>query len=309
MKILFATEDPKAERWKAPLLEQLSQADIHIWDAANPITDADYAIVWQPPAEVFAQAHSLKAIFNLGAGVDALLKLPGLPAELPIYRLEDAGMSAQMAEYVAYHVIEASRDMALYREQQADGVWKMLRPIRRQDWPIGVLGLGQIGKRVATTLAGLDYPVAGWSRSGQPIEGVEPFAGQTQLKSFLGRTRVLINTLPLTPDTRDLLNYDTLSSLLPDAVVINVGRGEHLVDHDLIRAIDEGLIRQAVLDVFRQEPLPIEHPFWRHPSITLTPHVSARTLRDETVQQICDKIKLLESGKSPSGLIDRQRGY
>lgn len=309
MKILFVAADPKPERWTSLIQQHLPDADIQVWHPDTPSCAADYAIVWHPPAVLFDKEPQLKGIFNLGAGVDALVRVPNLPRDIPVVRLEDAGMAVQMAEYVAYHLIGISRDMDAYREQQAAGLWKLRRPIERSEWPVGVLGLGQIGQRVARTLAALDYPVCGWSRSTYDIEGVRSFAGESELDGFLGETRVLINTLPLTDSTRDLIDYSLLAKLRPDAVVINVGRGEHLVDDDLCRAIDEGRVARAVLDVFREEPLPTTHPFWRMPQVSITPHVSARTLREATIEQIAGKIAALEQGQPISGVIDIQRGY
>lgn len=309
MKILFVAADPKPERWTDLIRQHLPDAQIEVWRPDSPSCAADYAIVWHPPAALFDKEPQLKAIFNLGAGVDALVRVPNLPRDVPVVRLEDAGMSVQMAEYVAYHVIGISRDMDAYREQQAAGQWKLRRPIERNEWPIGVLGLGHIGQRVARTLAALEYPVSGWARSSYAIEGVRSFATEAELDGFLGETRVLINTLPLTDSTRDLIDYSLLTRLRPNAVVINVGRGEHLVDEDLCRAIDEGHVTRAVLDVFREEPLPTTHPFWRMPQLTITPHVSARTLREATVAQIAGKIVSLEQGQAISGVIDIQRGY
>ena len=309
MKILFVAADPKPKRWTNLIQQHLSEAEILVWHPDMPSCGADYAIVWHPPAALFDKEPQLKAVFNLGAGVDALVQVPNLPRGVPVVRLEDAGMSVQMAEYVAYHVIGISRDMDFYREQQAAKLWNLRRPIERSEWPIGVLGLGHIGQRVARTLAALDYPVSGWARSPHALDGVRSYAGTEELDRFLGETRVLINTLPLTDSTRDLLDYSLLAKLRPDAVVINVGRGEHLVDEDLSRAIEEGRVARAVLDVFREEPLPTSHPFWQMPQITITPHVSARTLREATIAQIADKILSLEKGQPITGVIDIQRGY
>lgn len=309
MKILFVAADPKPERWTRLIQQHLPEAEIQVWHPEMPSCGADYAIVWHPPTALFDRETQLKAVFNLGAGVDALVQVPNLPRNVPVVRLEDAGMSVQMAEYVAYHVIGISRDMNFYREQQAAKLWNLRRPIERSDWPIGVLGLGHIGQRVARTLAALDYPVSGWARSAHGIAGVRSFAGEAELDAFLRETRVLINTLPLTESTRDLIDYSVLAKLRPDAVVINVGRGEHLVDEDLCRAIDEGRVARAVLDVFREEPLPTSHPFWQMPQVTITPHVSARTLREATIAQIAEKILALEKGEAISGVVDIQRGY
>lgn len=309
MKILFVAGDPKPERWTVPIKELLPEAEVHVWDSNGAAVDADYAIVWQPPAELFEREKKLKAVFNLGAGIDGLLAVPNLPAHLPVVRLEDAGMSVQMAEYVLHQLVEASRGMETYREQQRDGVWKIHRPIKRSEWPVGVMGLGHIGKRVARTLADLDYRVNGWARSEHSLDDVTTFAGADNLSDFLQSTRVLVNTLPLTDETRDILDYQHLSKLMPGAVIINVGRGEHLVENDLLKAIDDGHVARASLDVFREEPLPPGHPFWQRQEITITPHVSARTLRDATLEQITGKIRAHYNGQSITGIVDTSRGY
>lgn len=309
MKVLFVAGDPKPERWTVPIQEQLPDAEIFVWDPEGPAVDADYAIVWQPPEALFERETHLKAVFNLGAGIDGLLKVANLPKNLTIVRLEDAGMSVQMAEYVLHQLLEASRGMETYREQQREGVWKIHRPIKRSEWPVGVMGLGHIGKRVARTLADLDYQVSGWARGKRSVEGVSTYAGPDQLGDFLQSTRVLVNTLPLTDETRDIINYDLLSQLQPGAVLINVGRGEHLVEDDLLRALDEGKLLRASLDVFRKEPLPEGHPFWQRKEITITPHISARTLRDATIEQITGKIRDHAAGRAISGIVDTDRGY
>jgi glyoxylate/hydroxypyruvate reductase A len=309
MKILFVAGDPKPERWTVPIQEQLPDAEIFVWDPEGPAADADYAIVWQPPEALFEREKHLKAVFNLGAGIDGLLKVASLPEDLTIVRLEDAGMSAQMAEYVLHQLLEASRGMETYREQQRQGIWKIHRPIKRSEWPVGVMGLGHIGKRVARTLEGLDYRVSGWARGEHSLEGVSTYAGPDQLGDFLQSTRVLVNTLPLTSETRDIIDYELLSQLQPGAVLINVGRGEHLVEDDLLRALDEGKLLRASLDVFRKEPLPEAHPFWQRKEITITPHISARTLRDATIEQITGKIRDHAAGRAISGIVDTGRGY
>lgn len=309
MKVLFVAGDPKPERWTAPIRELLPEAEVYVWDANGPAVDADYAIVWQPPSELFERETKLKAVFNLGAGIDGLLEIPNLPPHLPVVRLEDAGMSVQMAEYVLHQLLEASRGMEIYREQQRERVWKIHRPIKRSEWPVGIMGLGHIGKRVACTLADLDYRVNGWARSDHTLDKVSTFAGMNELPDFLGSTRVLVNTLPLTDETRDILNHQLFTQLMPGAVVINVGRGEHLVEEDLLKAIDDGHVARASLDVFRQEPLPADHPFWRQPEITITPHISARTLRDATLEQITGKIRAHYHNRPITGIVDTSRGY
>jgi glyoxylate/hydroxypyruvate reductase A len=174
---------------------------------------------------------------------------------------------------------------------------------------VGVLGLGVLGQRVAQAVAAFEFPVRGWSRGPKALAGVQGFAGAAQFGEFLAGTRVLVNLLPLTPETENLLDRATLSRLRPGGYLINVARGAHLVDADLIALLDSGHLAGAALDVFRTEPLPAEHPFWRHPKITVTPHTSARTLRDESIAQIARKIRALEQGEPIAGVVDRQRGY
>lgn len=309
MKVLFVAGDPKPERWTVPIQNLLPDAEVFVWDPQGDAVDADYAIVWQPPEALFEREKQLKAIFNLGAGIDGLLKVPNLPRDVPVVRLEDAGMSVQMTEHVIHQLVDVTRIMQTYRDQQAEGTWKIHRPIRRKDWPVGVMGLGHIGKRVARTIATLDYQTSGWARSHHEVAGVTCFAGAERFDDFLAQTRVLINTLPLTEETRGILNADTFAKLHPQAVVINVGRGEHLVEDDLIAAIDAGQISHASLDVFQTEPLPAGHPFWSRPEITITPHVSARTQRDDTLEQITAKILAHSQGKPISGVVDITQGY
>lgn len=310
MKIIFASaHNFNPDSWVTPLQALVPGAEIHNWLEHGPAIGAQLAVVWNPPQEFFLRETGLKAVFNLGAGVDALFKLPGLDGSVAVVRLEDAGMGAQMAEYVAYALLRASRRFGEYEDLQQKQAWKPLPDIQRKKWAVGVMGMGVMGTRVAQTLAGLDYPVAGWSRSGKDLPGIEKYSGMQQLPAFLARTRVLVNTLPLTAETAGILRRDTLEQLLPDAYLINVGRGEHLVEEDLSALIESGHIQGATLDVFRQEPLPQDHPFWRNRRITITPHVAAASLRDETIAQVADKINRYLRGEPLTGVVVRDRGY
>ncbi|WP_459618081.1 2-hydroxyacid dehydrogenase [Bordetella sp. 2513F-2] len=310
MKIIFSTShDIEPAEWLDPLAEALPGAEVVMWRPGQEPVDAEVAVVWNPPAALFERERKLRVAFNLGAGVDALFRLPTLPADLPIVRLEDAGMAVQMAEYAAWALVRASRQFDDYAELQGQRRWKPLPEIDRTQWPVGVLGMGVMGSRVAQTLASLDYPVAGWSRSGKAPEGVESHAGMAGLPAFLARTRVLVNTLPLTDETRDLLCRDTLSQLLPGAYLINMGRGQHLVEEDLLALLDSGHMAGATLDVFREEPLPADHSFWQHPRVTITPHVAALSLRRETIAQVADKIRRFMRGEPVTGQVSRNRGY
>ncbi len=306
MVITFCCTDTKPEPWLAGLRAALPLARVEAWAPGAP--PADYAVVWAPPQVFLDEQAGLKALFNIGAGVDALLQRRLLPG-VRIVRLDDAGMSVQMAEYVCHAVIRHFREFDGYETDVRQGRWSYRKPRNRTEFPIGVLGLGVLGSRVAQALRVFEFPVNGWSRSPRAIDGVRAFAGDSALPSFLAASHVLVNLLPLTPDTRDILNLANLSRLRPGGYLINVARGAHLVEEDLLALLDSGHLAGATLDVFRTEPLPVGHPFWGHPAITVTPHTSARTLRDESIAQIAGKIAALERGEPVAGVVDPARGY
>jgi glyoxylate/hydroxypyruvate reductase A len=306
MNITFCCTDTKADPWLQGLAAALPGADITVWQPGAP--QADYAVVWAPPQQFMDEQPGLKALFNIGAGVDALLRLR-LPPHALVVRLDDAGMAVQMAEYVCHAVIRHFREFDAYEADMAAARWGYRKPRLRSEFPIGVMGLGVLGERVAKALAQFDFPVSGWSRSAKAIEGVRAFSGAEQFNDFLAASRVLVNLLPLTPETADVINADTLARLQPGAYIINVARGAHLVEDDLLAAIERGHVAGATLDVFRTEPLPAGHPFWHHPRITITPHTSARTLRDESIAQIARKMAALQRGDTVAGVVDAGRGY
>ena len=306
MRILFHASQNKAEPWLAALRTALPGADIAEWQpGAAP---ADHVVVWSPPQQLFDEQPGLRGIFNMGAGVDALLNLQ-LPPNAVLVRLDDAGMSVQMAEFVCHAIIRHFRELDVYERDVAEGKWSFRKPRLRAEFPVGIMGLGVLGERVAQAVAQFEFPVLGWSRSPKDLAGVQCFAGEAGFQRFLAATRILVCLVPLTPETEGILNRNTLQQLQPGGYLINVARGRHLVEEDLIPLLDSGQLAGATLDVFRTEPLPPEHPFWRHPKITITPHTSARTLREDTVQQIARKLLALERGEPIAGVVDRQRGY
>ena len=306
MRITFCCTDTATEPWLQGLRAALPGAEVTLWSAGAPM--ADYAVVWAPPQQFFDEQSQLKAVFNIGAGVDALLKLQ-LPPQALIVRLDDAGMSVQMAEYVCHAVIRHFREFDAYEADTRQGKWSFRKPRARADFPVGIMGLGVLGERVARSLAQFEFPVKGWSRSAKAVDGVQCFSGQQGFHDFLAASRVLVCLLPLTPDTRDIMNRDTLSRLQSGAYVINVARGAHLVDEDLLALLDSGQLAGATLDVFLTEPLPAEHAFWKHPKVTVTPHTSARTLRSESIAQIGSKIAALQGGEPVAGVVEPNRGY
>jgi glyoxylate/hydroxypyruvate reductase len=306
MHITFCCTDTPAQPWLDGLHAALPNATVDAWQPGAP--QADHAVVWAPPQQFLDEQQSLKALFNIGAGVDALLKLR-LPPGVKVVRLDDAGMAVQMAEYVCHAVIRHFREFDGYEADMKDGRWTFRKPRERHDFPVGVMGLGVLGQRVAQALRVFEFPVLGWSRSPRAVEGVVTHSGEVGLDTFLSNSRVLVNLLPLTPDTQDILNRRTLGRLKPGGYLVNVARGAHLVEDDLLALLSSGHLAGATLDVFRTEPLPAAHPFWQHPQITLTPHTSARTLREASIAQIVGKIRALQAGQPVTGVVDPQRGY
>ncbi len=313
MKILFYMPHADAATWLHDFARALPQAELREWQTGD--TDpADFAVVWRPPREMLAGRDDLRAIFNLGAGVDAILALeheqPGtLPRNAQLIRLEDSGMALQMAEYVTHAVLRYLRRFDEYQTLQSERRWEVLDPHPRDTFTVGVLGLGVLGAHVAQAIAAFGMPVRGYSRSARQIDGITTFAGEAQFDAFLDGVKVLVNLLPHTPDTGDVLNQRTFSKLAKGAYLINVARGGHLVEQDLLEALASGQLAAATLDVFREEPLPPDHLFWQEPRITITPHMSALTLREESVAQVARKMAALMRGETVGGVVDIERGY
>lgn len=312
MKLLLCTPAAARARQEAAFAAALPEAQVWWRDSADTRVDehapqADAAVVWKPPAAVFAEQRALRAVFNFGAGVDALLALPGLPAELPIYRLEDAGMAAPMARYVLAAVLRHELRFDAYARAQMQSRWEPHAP-RRAPLRVGVLGAGAIGSVIASTLAAAGFAVRAYARSPRDIAGVECHAGD-ELPQFLRGLEVLVNVLPLTAATTGLINAALLARLTRGAHLVNVGRGAVVVEADLIAALDSGQLGGATLDVFATEPLPPDHLFWRHPAVLVTPHVSGLTDVEAGARQIAEKLRALARGEPVSGLVERGRGY
>jgi glyoxylate/hydroxypyruvate reductase A len=305
--VLLHTTSANGPAWHRALAAALPEGEIALWPEVP--ASIDYLALWKPPPELFARAPSAKAAFNLGAGVDALMKMPTLPPALPVIRLEDAGMAEQMVDYVTLAALTAYRRQPMYAAQQQARQWEQHLPLPKRDFTIGLLGLGVLGQAVAGALARQGFPLNGWSRERKSIPNVRTYAGANELSAFLGATRMLVCLLPSTVATRDLLDRARLSLLPRGAHLVNIARGELVVDDDLLALLDEGHLASATLDVFREEPLPVAHPFWSHPRIVVTPHVSAVTLVDESSAQIAAKIRRLEQGLPVTGVVDRARGY
>lgn len=313
MEILFYHPTFDVAQWAALLQRHLPHARLRAWEPGDN-APADYALVWHPPYEMLRGRTHLKAIFVLGAGVDSLLsRLDAhpdlLPPDVPLCRMEDTGMAAQMQEYAVSQVLHWFRRFDDYAALQREAKWQPLEEYRHADFTIGVLGAGVLGGQVAQSLHSWGFPVRCWSRSRKAYPGIESFAGTHELAAFLRGTRVLINLLPNTPETVGIINGGLLAALEDKAYVLNLARGVHLVEEDLLAALDSGKIKGAMLDVFHQEPLPAESPLWRHPRVRLTPHVAAVTRPEEAAAFIAQSISRIERGETPQNQVDVARGY
>jgi glyoxylate/hydroxypyruvate reductase A len=309
MNITICCPGQPAQPWVNALSAALPQARVKAWEEGD--APADYAVVWAPPPAFLQSQTRLKALLAMGAGIDKLLQLP-LPAGVPVVRLQDAGMAQQMVTYIVQGVLRHVRQFDVYAQQQQQGLWRPLPVTPADEAPtrVGVLGLGALGLPVARALQQLGFAVHGWRRSAGPeLKGITQHSGPAGLATCLQHSQVLVNMLPLTPHTQDLLKRATLMQLPRGAYLINVARGAHVVDEDLLTLIDEGHLSGALLDVFRTEPLPSNHPFWTHPKITVTPHISARTLVGPSVQHMVRNILAIEGGQAPNGVVDATQGY
>ena len=301
------------DTWRKALAERLPDAEIVTADdPADQRRDADYLAVWQPPEALLAEQTRARGIINLGAGVDALLNNPALPAGVPIVKLRDAGMAELIADYARYSILHFQRDFDRYRRQQAQREWREHVVVDKHDWPVGVLGLGAIGAKVAAMLAADGFPVHGWSRTPKSLADIHCHHGDTGLAALLGQVRSLVLLLPSTDSTRHIIDAQALATLPEGASLINPGRGSLIDEAALLEALGEGAqegrLRGAILDAFPEEPLPATSPLWTHPRIWITPHMAGPTPLSEAVEQVVTAIRAFEAGNKIA-TVDPRAGY
>lgn len=312
MRILVHIDN--AERWRDEMASRLPEAEIKTSQEASPEWRAgvDYLAAWKPDQALMGDCSSLKAILNLGAGVDALLANPALPADIPIIKLRDAGMADLIADYVRYGLLHFQRDFDHYARLQRQRRWQPHDVVDKRDWGVGVLGLGAIGTSVAQSVARDGFPVYGWSRSPKQVEGIHCHHGDEGLDVVLRNSTSLVLLLPDTPATHHLINAERLALLPRGASLINPGRGTLIDEAALLEALGDdnqpGHLRGAILDAFPQEPLNETSPLWSHPSIIVTPHMAGPTPLYEAIDQVVNSIQALQAGEAVES-IDRQSGY
>ena len=310
MAILLSTKSHTMKDWKAALLAVDPSLEIRLFpDAGNP-TDIEAAVVWTAHDMMELRRYpNLKLIVSMGAGVDHLLRLPGPPPGIPVARLKDVLLTSAMAEWVLLNVLRFHRQDPEYRALQQRKEWLELSAPSTAERRIGILGIGELGSASARVLTSLGFPVMGWSRSAKTLPGVQTFHGADGLMAMAAQTDILICLLPLTPETRGVLNAKLLSALPRGAYVINGARGGHMVEEDMLAALDSGHLAGAALDVFEPEPLPPESPFWSHPKVFLTPHAASITIPSSVAPQVVENIHNMRAGRPLINLVDFSLGY
>lgn len=307
MALLIATPDRDAAELAKRVREQDPGIDLRVWPRPGDPGDIDFVLAWKPPDGLFERLPNLKAVSSLGAGVDALLANPEIPGDVDIGRLAGPRLAANMAAYLVAAVVARWKRLPRLVANQRLRRWNPWAP--EQPPVIGLLGTGQMGRRTAAAFAELDFPVHGFSRSGRGPDDVAMHSGPEGLDEIAGASDFLINLLPLTGDTRGILAADLFAGMREGSTLINVGRGEHLVEEDLVAALERDRPALAVLDVFRQEPLPSDHLFWNHPKICVTPHCASVTLTREAAELVVESYRRVRAGEPPLGCVNRSRGY
>lgn len=308
MTLLYKADPVRGEQWKALFAERAPDIEWRAWPDLGDPQAIRYLAAWQAPDDLETLLPNLQVLFALSAGVDQL-DLGRLPAHLPVVRLLDPGITQGMCEYASFAVLSLHRDMLRYRQQQTDKHWQAHRLLPASKRRVGVMGLGLQARQILATLQPYGFALSGWARSRHDIPGVECFAGAEQLPAFLGQCDILLCVLPLTEQTEGILDRQLFQHLPKGAALVNMGRGGHLVEEDLLQALASGQLSAAVLDVLREEPARPEHPFWHHPQILLTPHIAAMTQPESAFDVLLENIRRHQRGDPMLGQIDRKQGY
>jgi len=306
---LFKSDIDRGGDWERALKACDPGLDLRVWPEAGDPAGIDYALVWKPPPGELASYPNLKVIFSIGAGIDHLSSDPALPKHLPVVRMVEPGLTAGMSEFVVMSVLTHHRFMLDYAAQARAEVWDEIGQIGAARRGVGMMGLGVLGRDALDKLAPFGFRLAAWSRTKKQLPGVACFHGAAGMTPFLAASDILVCLLPLTDETRGILDRRTFAALPKGAAVINLARGGHLIEDDLLAALDGGQLSGATLDVFQEEPLPKGHPLWHHPRVVMTPHIASMTIPETAAQSVFDNIRRFEAGQPMTGLVDWGRGY
>lgn len=305
---LYMADAERGRRWGELFRRDAPALDFRLWQDAGDPADVHYLATWRQPERLAERFPNLKLLFSTGAGVDQF-DLAALPPSVQLVRMVEPGIVQGMVEYVLHAVLDLHRDRPAYRRHQAQAQWRPLPVRTAAQCRVGVLGLGSLGQAVLQALSGLGFDCAGWSRSPRRIDGVRCFAGEAERADFLRRSDILVCLLPLTDATRGLLDGALFDALPRGAALVHVGRGPQLVSADLLRALDDGRLGEAILDVTDPEPLPAGDPLWAHPRVQITPHIASATQPDSSAAVVLDNLRRFEAGLPLVGLVDRSKGY
>ncbi|MHA6311793.1 MULTISPECIES: 2-hydroxyacid dehydrogenase [Pantoea] len=308
MQIVYKSEPERGRLWQRWLAQQAPDIQLHIWPETGEPDRVDALIAWQPPADITACFPNLKLLFSVGAGADQF-DLNALPADLPVVRMIEPGLTQGMVEYVTFSVLGLHRDMPRYLQQQRQQQWLAHSALPAAQRRVGVMGMGELGQAALRQLVALGFDCAGWSRTPRQCAGVRCWHGDDQLADFLAHSDILVCLLPLTTTTHGLLNSTLFNQLPYGAALVQAGRGPQLNHDHLLLALKSGQLRAAVIDVTDPEPLPADHPFWHHPAIWLTPHIASQTQNESAIAALLDNLRRYQRGEPLHGLIDRSRGY
>ncbi len=309
MALLFKSDIDRGDSWRRALLDLEPGLDLREWPETGDPADIEYALVWKPPKGELKNYPNLKAIFSVGAGIDHLSSDPELPKGVPVVRMVEPGLTAGMTEFVLMSVIYHHRFMLDYAQQARDHLWREIDQVPAWDRRVGIMGLGVLGGDAAEKLVALGFQVAGWSGSPKDLPGVTSFHGAEGFLPFLNRSDILVCLLPLTKATTGILDARAFAALPRGASLISVGRGPQVVEEDLLAALDSGHLDGATLDVFREEPLPADAPFWDHPRVVVVPHVASMTIARGACEFVIDNIRRLEAGQPLLHVVDMDKGY
>lgn len=309
MVLLYRSQSDAASLWLGELRKFIPTLEMRVFPEVGDPKDIDAALVWKPQPGLLASLPNLKLIVSLGAGVDHLLADATTPRHVPIARLVDPYMTEAMSEYVLTQVLRIHRQDFAYRAQQSARVWRELPQPNAAERRVGVLGLGELGSDAARKLAVLGFRVAGWSRRERRLPGIESFHGPEGLLALARRSDILVCLLPLTPDTVGILDARLFAAMPKGAAIVNAARGRHLVEADLLAALESGQLSAAVLDVFEEEPLPATHPLWSHPKVVVTPHAAAATHAPTAAAGVAENLRRLADGRPLINLVDPAVGY
>ena len=309
MSIIFHSQVDDPNVWREAFSLYAPKMQFYVWPDCDIPDSVELALVWHPPDGMLNNFRNLRLISSLGAGVDHLLNISDLPKGISITRIVEDSLTEQMVNYVVMATLYCHRGMPNYVLQQKDHIWKSENSTLSQDCSIGIMGLGVLGQAAASALRDLNFKIYGWSRTKKNISGISSYAGLNELNDFLKNVNILVCLLPLTNETENIINKDLLYNLPSGAYLINVGRGKHVIESDLINVLDSGHIEHAFLDVTREEPLPKNSKLWDHPKITLTPHVAAITNAASSSRQIIKNLDLVRSNLKPKNLVDIKVGY